>query len=126
MTAALYLVRTPLGCLAASIDTVGVLVFTGAIEDIDDLPKILAAVRAEGAIYVATFASEPNAVYSLQITDGKTRQIDYDEAVAARGKPLVDECGVLAMRLAASRYPQWGGEAALMRTALGIAPIGEA
>jgi hypothetical protein len=122
----LYLVRTPLGCLAASIDDCGVLVFAGTIENIDDLPSIIAAVRADGAVYVAAFADQPSAIYSLRISGGGTKQIDYDEAVAARSKVLIDECGALCMRLASSAYTTWGGKAAVLRTMLHLTPIGEA
>ena len=100
MKSLVYLVQTSIGCLAAAVDPVGVLVHAQIVDPDDSLEDITQRSRRNGALYIVAFVSMPNVVFSLRVTEGKARAVDYTTAVVEGGETLITECSALALHLA--------------------------
>lgn len=128
MTTSLYLVRSRLGLLAASVDSAGILVYAGVIENADDIVGLVSQVRAAGAVFIATFADKPQSIFAVRAdANGVSSQLSYEESARLCGKEVVAVCADLAYQMAENRYPAWAGPRQDPHwPPLALGPVGEA
>lgn len=130
MPSSLYMVSTASGILAASVDSVGILVLAVPVDDPDDLEAVRELTRSE-QIFIAAFAESPGLVYALRVApDTPGTVLPRVDAETLCGAKLVEDCHKVAGAMAEELYPKWKAlEAERIRALAAVlraAPVAEA